>query len=211
MKTTIAGIVSIMILLALQGCGGETTITEEYTPPENVPTHAQPYIHTMDEYDNKFNELKKLATKDTYESTYEYNTRINKFLEEQETITYSVDLYDSYDADTQILTVYDIWGGGPDFDFMFFSRIIEINNMEYFPYSVNSDNQLVLKRMHMSPEEAKEAHHSFYADIGIKFVKPFTYKSKIYNTDIDTYKVYGDMQSIKVYQQYKLIEEYSIN
>ena len=122
----------------------QTYFNNNYYSSETFNNLKEEVIDTQTELKNLYDSSIQTLTKSNYETTTEYNTRIEQFRKEKGMLTFEVELSDIYDADTQELIVYH-WTSYLKNTLIesysiFSDENIEINNFGNFPFFYDSEN-----------------------------------------------------------------------
>ena len=128
---------AILIALIFTGCGDSSSSPSNDDDTTEIDTGI---IDSSYLYSTKFTEASEIATKSDYETIADHELRVNKYIEEQDIIYFDVGIYDSYDSETKVLSLYgftDYNSSKHSFSMgMWNFQYIDVYNFNLFPITV---------------------------------------------------------------------------
>lgn len=224
--------------LVFSGCGGGSDggDTDESINAESTSDNI---IDTDKELYELYDLYKTTVRKSDYETTAEYNSRIEQFIDAQGIVKYKYDLKDVYDADTQTLYVYDVdwsdrgklwldygllchnYGNTDTFYCENYIPEVRISNLHSFPWTVGyaptdywQDSNRIFYSTNISAEDARSLHNKFYLIIETQLTTELPIAEHTYSTYVgNSYFINTLAVKIQVLNESTDItyDEYSIN
>ena len=197
----------ILVSIVFTGCSSS----------EDTTVNNNPIAYFGTEYDK----IKSLEVKSAYETTTEYNNRIDLFIEERGLVTYVSDIYDVYYVEEQFI-VLTTYGSGVDTENFgdYYWENIQVDNMNYFPYelkrlySSSTSSSRIYLLENMEPSEAERLKDTFKIEIKVEYSRNPTISEEHTSSIGNIKNLNAKLKSVKIYSSLdksKIFEEYSIN